>query len=365
MWQRLAFEFASAGHEVTLVSPHSPNLARREKVNAVDHIRLQGADDQDSFLRNLVSDFRWSWRVARNLPAADVVICHTVTLPVWLRWLKPSAGRVAVVLENMPKGAGRFYGAADHLLPMSAAIVAKLGAGNPRLARRITPFHHPIDWATQARWAESEKFSHASAESLSGTRKLTIGYVGPIHPEKGLRLLLRAAELLLAEDVPPWRLEIIGPSSISQGGGGEMFRDALSADFGRALGDRIAFVDHVSDAEQLAARYGAMDLFCYPSLTEKRENFPVTVAEAMAAGATPVVSDLPCFRELVRDEETGLIFDQCPPGGEERLAAKFARLLRDGGLRRGLARRAQEQVRRYDYTESARSLAAQLTSPKT
>src|SRR5215213_5070669 len=77
IWHRLALQFASAGHEVTLISRHAPNLARREKVDGVEHVRLRGADDRPSLLRNFFSDLRWGIRVARKLPRADVVICKT------------------------------------------------------------------------------------------------------------------------------------------------------------------------------------------------------------------------------------------------------------------------------------------------
>lgn len=363
IWHRLATEFAAADHEVTVVSRQWRGFADREKTGGVTHLRLRGANHRRSLLLNLLLDFQWGLRVARNLPRADVVICNTVTLPVWLRRVKPSAGRVAVVMARMPKGHGRFYGGVDLLLSLSAAVTDKLRAENPRLAPRIVPFPYPIDWSIHAAAVSPGKFGGVPSASAPVGRELTIGYVGRIHPEKGLRLLLAAAERLLSEDLPAWRLEIIGPSEIAQGGGGEIFRDALLADFGPALGARLKFSEPVFDPPKLAARYGAMDIFCYPSLAEKGETFGVAVAEAMAAGAAPVVSDLACFRELVREGETGLVFDHRPPAAELRLAAALARLLREAALRRQLAQNAQAHVRRYDYAESARTLLAQLSRP--
>jgi glycosyltransferase involved in cell wall biosynthesis len=114
------------------------------------------------------------------------------------------------------------------------------------------------------------------------------------------------------------------------------------------------------DPPELAQRYAAMDIFCYPSLAERGETFGVSVAEAMAAGAAPVVSNLACFNELVRDGETGLIFDHRGSGAEERLAHALARLLSDSALRGTIAQRAQEHVERYDYPRSARTLLEEL-----
>lgn len=356
IWHRLASEFAREGHDVTFISRAWPGLASDEMVEGVTHRRLMGADHRRWLLLNLALDFWWGIRVAFALPTADVVICNTITLPAWLRWLKPSAGRVAAVLARMPKGHGRFYGNVDLLLSLSAAVTAKLQAENPRLRNRIVSFPYPIDWELHARASAQEEPSRSEAGEK---RALTIGFVGRIHPEKGLRLLLAAAERLAKRaDLPAWRLELIGPAEVAQGGGGSIFREALLADFGPVLGARVAFTGPDFNRTSLARRYGRMDIFCYPSIAEQGETFGVSVAEAMAAGAAPVVSGLACFQELVRDGETGLVFDHHRPGAEDRLAAALERLLVDDDLRRNLAQRAQDHARHYDYAASARTVLA-------
>ena len=99
-----------------------------------------------------------------------------------------------------------------------------------------------------------------------------------------------------------------------------------------------------------------MDVFCYPSLAEQGETFGVAVAEAMAAGCAVVVSDLACFRQLVDDGETGRVFSHRTPDADVRLAEILAGLLTDPGRRHAIATRGQQQVRVYDYRESARSV---------
>jgi glycosyltransferase involved in cell wall biosynthesis len=353
IWFRLAQEFAAAGHDITFISRAWPGFATAETSQGIRHVRLRGADHSRFLLFNLLHDFWWGLRVARRLPAADVVICNTVTLPAWLRRLKPSAGRVVAVLARMPKGHGRAYGNVDLLFSLSAAVTAKLRAENPGLAARISPFPYPIDWALHAR----------SAAKSSPPTPLRIGYVGRIHPEKGLRLLIAAAARLAERtDLPPWRLELVGPVSVAQGGGGAAWRDALVREFGPALGERLTFLPAEFDATRLAALYGAMDVFCYPSLAEEGETFGVAVAEAMAAGCVAVVSALPCFDQLVRDGETGVVFDHRAPGADLRLAEALTTLLSDSGLRRALATRGQEQVRRFDYQASAQSVLSVLAT---
>ena len=186
--------------------------------------------------------------------------------------------------------------------------------------------------------------------------------MGRVHPEKGIRLLLAAAAQLAAKTMlPAWRLEITGPITVPSGGGGESFRDALIAEFSPALGSRLTFAGPEFDPEKLAQRYGAIDIFCYPSLAERGETFGVAVAEAMAAKSVPVVSGLACFRDLVRDGETGLVFDHTAPDAEARLIEALARLITDTALRQRLAANAQVHARRFDFAECARTVLADFS----
>ena len=352
IWHRLAQEFAAAGHEVTLISRTWPGFAPQETAAGVRYRRLPGADHTRSLLRNLWLDFRWGLRVARALPAGDVVICNTVLLPVWLGRCKPSAGRVVAVVARMPKGHGRGYGGVDLLLALGATVAERLRTENPRLASRIALFPYPIDWPLLA---------GARAAATRPAAPLVIGYVGRLHPEKGLDLLLAAARLLAQRDgLPPWTLEIVGPVGVAAGGGGEAWWHGLQAEFAPALGGRLRQSGAEFDPKKLADRYAAMDIFCYPSVAEEGETFGVAVAEAMAAGCAPVVSGLRCFQELVRDGETGLVFDHRAPDAAAQLARVLARLLGDTAERRALAARAQSHARNYDFAACSRNLLEQL-----
>ena len=351
IWHRLAAEFAAAGHEVNFVSRTWPGFADRETITGVTHLRVRGADHTRFLPINLWHDFWWGARVARVLPPGDVVICNSPTLPAWLGRMKPNAGRVVAVVARMPKGQGRAYGRVALVLALSEAVAASLRAENPRLAARIVAFPFPIDWQLHAR---------AAAQSAPPA-PVAIGFIGRVHPEKGVRLLLAAAARLAARtELPSWRIELTGPVSVPAGGGGEAFRDALITEFSPALGQRLTFHEPEFDAQKLARRYGALDVFCYPSIADRGETFGVAVAEAMAAGAAPVVSNLACFRELVRDGETGLVFDHTAPDAETRLADALARLVRDTTERRALAARAQAHVRQFDFAECAKTVLTDL-----
>jgi len=347
-WHRLALLFAAAGHEVTVVSRRWPGWPDHEIVDGVRHLRVRGADHTSHLALNLLLDFIWGLRVTRVLPAADVVITNTVALPVWLRRIKPAAGRVVAVMARMPKGQTRLYGGVDLLLSLSAAVSARIVAENPGLAGRIVPFPLPIDCQLQA--GPSRRIA-----------TLTIGYIGRINPEKGIALLLAAAVRLAARsDLPPWRLVLQGPLDIPAGGGGAAWFSALRHRHAAALGDRLVLLPPEYDSALLAQCYAGIDVFCYPSLAEHGETFGVAVAEAMAAQCAPVVSGLACFRELVADGETGLVFDHSGPAPEIALEHTLARLLSDSVLRAAIADRARSHVRRFDYPVAAANLLARL-----
>ena len=351
IWHRLSLEFAARGHQVNFVSRAWPGFAKEETAGGVFHRRVKGADHSRHLAVNLWQDFMWGRRVRRVLPAADAVICNTVTLPVWLRRFRPQAGRVVAVVARMPKGHGLAYGRVDELWALSEAVAVRLRAENPRLAGRIAPFPYPIDWRLHAK---------AAGGGTSRT-PLTIGFAGRIHPEKGVEILLSAASRLAStEGLPQWRLRIIGPVDVRAGGGGEKWKSALLGKFGGALGSRLDWRDPEFDPEKLARHFGEMDIFCYPSIAEKGETFGLAIAEAMAARCAPVVSDLACFSELVRPGETGLVFAQSGPQADVRLADALANLLADESLRNAIAAKAQAHVKRYDFSDVAEKALADL-----
>jgi glycosyltransferase involved in cell wall biosynthesis len=351
IWFRLGQEFAAAGHQVTHLSRTWPDLPDRGAIAGVEHRRVPGFDHTGDLKQNLIRDFFWGLRVGWALPRADAVLCNTISLPVWLPWLRPSAGIVTVVLGRAPKGQLRWYGRIRRLYALSGALAAQARAEYPPIAARTFVMWCPIDWSL-----------HAAAARQTGA-PVVIGYIGRIHPEKGIGLLLQAA-VRLAErrDLPAWRLELVGPIQVDSGGGGPEFLAELRAKHGGGLGDRLSFSGPEFDPAKLAERYGSMDVFCYPSIAEQGETFGVAVAEAMAAGCAPVVSALACFADFVTDGKSGLIFDHRSPAAVEQLAAILAGLVAQPARRRQIAATAQASVRRFDYPLVAQKLLDDLAA---
>ena len=143
-WHGLAALFAAAGHSVTFVSRSWNGLAAAETAAGVRHIRLPGFAYSRFLAVNLGHDLIWGVRVARALPAADVVICNTVTLPVWLRLFRPGAGRVAVMMGRSPKGQVRLYRAVSRIYAPSSSVAAAITSARASARTRVVGY--PIDW---------------------------------------------------------------------------------------------------------------------------------------------------------------------------------------------------------------------------
>ncbi|HEY1763472.1 MAG TPA: glycosyltransferase family 4 protein [Opitutaceae bacterium] len=346
-WHGLAGRFAAAGHSVTFISRSRPGLPNSGLDAGVRHIRLRGHDHTRVLALNLLFDFFWGLRVARALPEADAVICNTVTLPAWLSRVKPSAGRVAVMIGRIPKGQTRVYGRVARIYVPSSFMADRLGLG--RVSGRLRVIGYPIDWP---------RLAGASAQAGS---PVTVGYIGRLHPEKGLALLVGAARRLAdRKDLPAWRLRLAGPAGRAEGGGGEAWIRSLRTESEAALGQRVTWLPPEFDPGRLARLYGETDVFCYPSLAARGETFGVAVAEAMAARCAAVVSRLDCFADLVTDGVTGLTFAHAGPDAEARLADSLARLIADAALRARLAEGGQAHVRRFDYAQVSRAVLDDL-----
>jgi len=260
---------------------------------------------------------------------------------------------VAVVMARMPKGHGKFYGRADRIYALSPEVSNRLATENPRLTDRIKLLPYPINWTLLAEAAAATKRTAASP--------VHIIFIGRIHPEKGIELLLEACRhLSRTNGLPDWRITLIGPQSIPQGGGGESYVTTLRDRFATNLGSKLDIREPEFDSVRLSSCYAEADVFCYPSLAEGGETFGVAVAEAMAAGAVPVVSALACFRDLVRSGETGFVFDHRAADPALSLAQVLERLIKDPELRSMLGRCAKAHASRFDLKTLGATLEADL-----
>lgn len=336
-WHGLAVHLAAGGHDVTVISRRWPDWPDDETVGGVRHLRVRGFAHTRRLWLNLLLDFLWCLRVTFAIPRSDLTVVNAVALPCWLGLIHPSAGRVVVMPGRMPKGQFYAYNHIARILAVSTPVLDAILKERGRWKPLASVCGYPIN-----------------ATAFSGPRPpspiVTLGFIGRIHPEKGLDLLADACGQLATMNLPPWRLLLCGPCDIARGGAGETYRDQIAGRLRHALpADRFTLVAPEFDEAALARRYKEIDVFCYPSLAAKGETFGVAVVEAMASGAVPVVSDLDCFRDFLRPGVNGERFDHTDARASEHLARVLADMIADANKRTLLSSQARADAQIYDY----------------
>ncbi len=316
VWFALGKEFARAGHHVTHLSREFPGLASEESIEKVRHIRVEGFDTPRSLPVLKLLDFIYSLRVARRLAPSDILVSNTFWLPILVRSKK--WGRLYVHVARYPRGQMRFYRHAARLQTVSAPIAEAIRLEIPGFTNLVSTIPYPLsDWS-----------DNKAARTNDGSREKQILYVGRIHPEKGVQLLLNAFARLSSEQTERWKVVIVGPAETRFGGGGEVFLAELHR-IAEPIRDKVEWIGPEFDADALAARYRRASLFVYPSLAERGETFGLAPLEAMSHGCPPLVSNLACFRDFIASPVSGFSFDHRSADPAGALAVRLAELLAD------------------------------------
>jgi glycosyltransferase involved in cell wall biosynthesis len=248
----------------------------------------------------------------------------------------------------------------DYTMNLFGAPVARLTPGVRMLTaqrcemklvpgryRRATRWAHALGWriVVNSRWLgeelveqygekwdriqvcangiDTERFAgeRAAVAEVAGAR-LVVGTVCVLRPEKNVELLIRSFGRMAGE----------GDVLLIVGSGPERER------LGRWAAEVPARVVFVPSSTEVERYLGAMDVFVLPSRTEGLSN---ALMEAMASGCAVAATRVGGNPELVRDGETGLLFED---GDEVGLEAALRRL-RDAGTRQRLAAAAGRWAR--------------------
>ena len=171
--------------------------------------------------------------------------------------------------------------------------------------------------------------------------------VGRLDPIKGFDILVDALAELRRQR-RRFRCQVIGEGPL---------RRELQARIDRqGLSEQVALVGARSQTDVRAA-LSAATIFALPSLiapSGDRDGIPVSLMEAMAAGAPVVSTRVSGIPELIEDEREGLLV---APQDPRALADALARLLDDAALRRRLAVAGRAKIEReFDAAREANKL---------
>jgi len=168
----------------------------------------------------------------------------------------------------------------------------------------------------------------------------TIGFIGRFdEPRKGLAILLESCEELLKRG-EEFRVLIAGPGDPDQ------FRETMSDE----LRERTEFLGRVSDKRKQEI---LRSIALYVAPNTGGESFGIILAEAMAAGAPVVASDLMAFKDVLENGRAGEIFHA---GDSSELALQIGRLLNDPERRAQLKLIGQESSFRFDWSNVGESI---------
>ncbi|PYL17597.1 MAG: glycosyltransferase family 1 protein [Verrucomicrobia bacterium] len=339
VWFTLAAEFVKRGHEVMMVSRKTPGLPREETINGVKHLRVGGFDTPRSLVWLKFLDLIYSLRTMSilrsrrmsELPDADIIVTNTFWLPILLRNSKH--GRVYVQVARYPKGQMRFYGSAARLQAPSQPVARAIAAEVPKRADKVSVVPNPVPRS-------------ATSPPAIGDRDKIILFIGRVHPEKGVHVLVDAFVSGARAAFADWKLMIVGPTETKLGGGGEAYLASLHRAAESAEG-KISFTGPIFDSAKLTDAYRSARLFVYPSLSERGESFGLAPLEAMAHGCAVLVSNLDCFRDFIRDNETGFMFDHRKQPASQTLRDKIDNVIRNETLLARVAAAGYEKSAEY------------------
>jgi len=157
-----------------------------------------------------------------------------------------------------------------------------------------------------------------------------IGYVGRLHEEKGLNILIDAfyqlsrrfdhLYLLLAGDGPERK---------------KLERQVTHLD----LEKKVLFLGYKED---IPLFLNLIDVFVLPSIT--RESFGIVLIEAMACSKVVIASNLGGIPEIINNGVDGFLFN---PGNEKELADLLSKALSDEKMVKEVEEKAFKKVKKY------------------
>jgi phosphatidylinositol alpha-mannosyltransferase len=350
--EALACELRDEGHEARILAPYDPDdaLSRRLHRGARPQTRVVDEDfvalgrtigvPANGAVSNMALTPQAVLAMRRELREGgyDVLHIHEPVVP-FLSWFAlTNAGELPLV--------GTFHTYSENLLTNGIAAVPLGGR------RRMNRLRVRIAVSEAAAWTARRFYGGryrivpngvdvpdgadiADADGAAfgdGSPELRIVFVGQAVQRKGLPVLLQAFEAL--RDQIPATLTLVGA-------GAEEVAHMMLDDRGvHALGK----VSEERKLEELRRAH----VLCAPSL--HGESFGMVLTEAFAAATPVLASQIPGYRDVLRDGQEGMLL---PAGDPLALAEALRALALDPGLRARMAHAARERAERFAWPRVA------------
>jgi glycosyltransferase involved in cell wall biosynthesis len=319
----VAKELVKRNHCVTLISKQFPGFPNQEvDEQGIRHIRVKGyATPKSLAILKLLDLFYTIAALPYITKEYDVIVSNTFWLPILVRGKRGQ--KVVVDVERTPRWQAKLYTHAGYLRANSTPVGNRLRELIPsQFHNKVIEVPNPLPHKVgQVDWQKKEK---------------VVLYVGRIHREKGVELLVKAFGQSM--QLSGWKLYIVGPHEVKEGGSGISYLEELKRESQGK--EAIQFVGPIYNSEKLQDMYAQSSVFVYPSLAEQGETFGLAPLEAMSYGCVPVVSDLSCFHDFITHEENGYIFNHRGDKNVEQLQMLLEEVCTNNEVRTNIREKA-------------------------
>jgi len=206
----------------------------------------------------------------------------------------------------------------------SASLAARtVGLGIAKADRIAVPASGSSHGVDSEYFSPSAQYPDVDPDTslfLERTEGMTIGYVGRLHPDKGVDVLLRAADRLRARGMAS-RVVLVGGDE--------------GAELPHFEGLAVHATGEIQDVRPYLARFDVLVLM------SRREGFPNVVLEAAAMQVPAVVSDATGCIDSVEPAVTGMVV---PVGADDQLADALTQLFTHPGQMRTMGEAARRRA---------------------
>ena len=172
-------------------------------------------------------------------------------------------------------------------------------------------------------------------KSMSGKlhNPIRLLFVGRLTKQKNIRLLIKSFKKIIDNNDFNIELHIVGE--------GEDKNKIIFLIKTLKLDNRVILHGSLI-GNKLHKIYSNSDIFILPSMFE---SFGIVLIEAMASGIPIIASNIPCVRNVIKNNKTGLLVKTTP----EDFAEAIEKLLNNPKLREKLIENGLEEIKKYNW----------------
>lgn len=336
IWYRMGQEFVALGHEVLHIGCTHTTLLNSETINGVQYIRVPGYNTPASLVKLKFLDLLYSIQAIKKIPKnVDIIVTNTFWSPLLLQ--RRYGKKIYIDVQRVPRGQMKLYRNAGMLRGCSPSIYEAIKREMPYNLKSIVSYiPNPVPF---------------DVKEVSIKREKIILFVGRLHPEKGIHILLESFLKIRKDLVEDWKVIIVGSSDYKSGGGGNLYLQQL---VNIAADNNVGFVGPIFNDDELIKCFARASIFCYPAQQGSGDAAPVAPREAMAYGCVPLVSKLDCFSDLISDGKNGVVYDHNALDQVDELSEALSHLMSNDSKLRELSEEAKLISQRFSPKKIAK-----------